>query len=127
MEIASGPAAVGKGGAAGRRSGAAGERRSLSAGPTRPRRPWSDRLTPMTSASFVYCERLARREAGNFYLAFRVLPGAQRRAMCALYAFMRVTDDISDGPGPTDEKRAHLADWRRRLDEALAGRFSHAL
>lgn len=77
--------------------------------------------------SFRYCERLARREAGNFYPAFRILPAAQRRAMCALYAFLRVTDDLSDEPGTVDGKRAALADWRCRLDRALAGEFSHPL
>src|SRR5262245_6245087 len=77
--------------------------------------------------SYVYCERLARREAGNFYHAFRVLPRNQRRAMCALYAFMRVTDDLSDGPGLPAAKRGHLDDWRKRLDLALAGTHTHAL
>jgi phytoene synthase len=77
--------------------------------------------------SYAYCERLARREAGNFYHAFRLLPRPQRRAMCALYAFMRVADDLSDGPEPVPEKRVLLDDWRRRLDAALAGSFSHPL
>ena len=52
---------------------------------------------PSLSASYAWCERLARRQAGNFYHAFRLLPAAQRRAMCALYAFMRVSDDLTDG------------------------------
>ena len=46
--------------------------------------------------SYAYCERLARREAGNFYHAFQILPRSQRRAMSALYAYMRVTDDLAD-------------------------------
>ncbi len=77
--------------------------------------------------SYAYCERLARREAGNFYHAFRVLPRDQRRAMCALYAFMRVTDDLSDGPGLPAAKRGQLDDWWKRLDQALAGVDSHRL
>ena len=77
--------------------------------------------------SYAYCERLARREAGNFYHAFRLLPADQRRAMCALYSFMRVADDLADGPGPSEEKRRPLQDWRRRLDEALEGAYSHPL
>jgi phytoene synthase len=77
--------------------------------------------------SYAFCERLARREAGNFYHAFRLLPRPQRRAMCALYAFMRVADDLSDGPEPVPEKRALLDDWRRQLDRALAGSYGHPL
>src|SRR5689334_21796805 len=41
--------------------------------------------------------------------------------MCALYAYMRVTDDLSDGPGEPAVKRARLEDWSKRLDGALAG------
>ncbi|HEV3256516.1 MAG TPA: phytoene/squalene synthase family protein [Gemmataceae bacterium] len=77
--------------------------------------------------SYAYCERLARRQAGNFYHAFRVLPGPQRRAMCALYAFLRLTDDLADGPGPSSDKRAYLAHWRRQLTAALAGHNPHRL
>jgi len=77
--------------------------------------------------SYAYCERLARRQAGNFYHAFRVLPGRQRRAMCALYAFLRHTDDLADGPGSAADKRAPLADWRRQLTSALSGHDHHCL
>jgi 15-cis-phytoene synthase len=77
--------------------------------------------------SYAYCERVARREAGNFYHAFRLLPRPQRRAMCALYAFMRVADDLSDGPETIPEKRTLLDDWRRQLHQALAGTYTHRL
>lgn len=77
--------------------------------------------------SFSYCERLARQQAGNFYHAFRVLPGPQRQAMCALYAFFRLTDDLSDEPGAVLDKRLALIDWRQRLDQALNGSYSHPL
>ncbi|HZV03703.1 MAG TPA: phytoene/squalene synthase family protein [Gemmataceae bacterium] len=79
------------------------------------------------SASFAWCERLARRQAGNFYHAFRLLPTAQRRAMCALYAFMRVADDLTDGPEALAEKSQSLEDWRRQFDAALAGVYYHPL
>jgi phytoene synthase len=84
-------------------------------------------MTPTVARSYAYCEQLARREAGNFYHAFRLLPRPQRLAMCALYAFMRTADDLSDGPGSTAEKRILLKDWRRQLDLALAGNFNHRL
>ncbi len=75
--------------------------------------------------SYAYCERLARREAGNFYHAFRILPRDQRRAMCAVYAFLRIADDLSDGSGPAPERRAALEAWRRQLGDALAGTYAH--
>lgn len=76
--------------------------------------------------SYRHCEDLARRTAGNFYPAFRVLPREQRLAMCALYAFMRITDDLADEPDPLDNKRRKLAAWRQWLHRALAGEFHHS-
>jgi phytoene synthase len=42
--------------------------------------------------------------------------------MCALYAFLRRTDDLADAPGPPREKASALESWRRGLDDALDGR-----
>jgi phytoene synthase len=75
--------------------------------------------------SYRFCEALTRREAGNFYPAFRLLPAPQRRSMCALYAFMRIADDLSDEPGPIDLKREQLHRWRDALRQALAGHYRH--
>jgi len=69
--------------------------------------------------SWRYCERVARRRARNFYYSFLALPAEKRRAMCALYAFMRECDDRSDGAGASLEK---LAEWRSQLEAALGGR-----
>jgi 15-cis-phytoene synthase len=84
-------------------------------------------MTPSLSRSYSYCERVARREAGNFYLAFRVLPREQRLAMCALYAFLRIADDLSDGPQPPEVKRQLVDAWRQRWQAALDGKYSHRL
>ncbi len=75
---------------------------------------------PVT-ASYAHCRRVARRAARNFYYGFRLLPPAKGDALCALYAFMRRADDLSDEPGPLEQKRAALAAWRAALDCALAG------
>src|SRR5947209_18041722 len=84
-------------------------------------------MTRALAASYGYCERVARREAPNFYPAFRVLPGSQRRAMCALYAFLRVTDDLIDGSGTAAQKQAAIAAWRNDFTRAMAGDYSHPL
>lgn len=82
-------------------------------------------MTPALARSYRFCEDIARREAGNFYPAFRLLPRPQRRAMCALYTFMRIADDLSDEPAPVAVKRAQLADWRSGMHAALAGHYGH--
>lgn len=71
--------------------------------------------------SYEYCRRVARRRAKNFYYSFVLLSRPQRRAMCAIYAFMRYCDDLSDEPGAT---RAAIERWREEMEDALAGRFS---
>jgi phytoene synthase len=71
--------------------------------------------------SYEYCRRVARRRAKNFYYSFILLSRPQRRAMCAIYAFMRYCDDLSDEPGAT---RAAIERWRAEMEDALAGRFS---
>jgi phytoene synthase len=73
------------------------------------------------SASYSQCREFARRTARNFYYSFLVLPRAKRRAMCALYAFLRRTDDIGDSARPVQERRRELDEWRRQLDATLAG------
>jgi phytoene synthase len=71
------------------------------------------------AASYEYCVAVARARAKNFYYSFLVLPERKRLAMCAVYAFMRECDDLSDEDGATRER---LADWRGQFDAALAGR-----
>jgi squalene synthase HpnC/squalene synthase HpnD len=71
--------------------------------------------------SYAECNRIARAARSSFYLAFFGLPKQKRNALCALYAFMRLVDDVSDDPGDLDSKRRGLARWRLLLDEAVAG------
>jgi phytoene synthase len=71
--------------------------------------------------SYRFCAALSRREARNFYYAFLLLPRSRRRSMCALYAFMRHTDDLADEPGTPEAKARALDAWRQALDAALAG------
>ena len=73
--------------------------------------------------SYQYCRRLARSRAKNFYYSFLLLSPAQRDAICAVYAFMRRCDDLSDEPaeGGAAEARLALEEWRRGLHLALDG------
>ena len=75
-----------------------------------------------TDRSYEYCRRVARRRAKNFYYSFVLLSRPQRNAMCAIYAFMRYCDDLSDEPGAT---RAAIDQWRAGMEEALEGRFGN--
>ena len=73
--------------------------------------------------SYQACRGLARRSRSNFYPCFVGLPPEKRRAMDALYAFMRHTDDLADDPLPAELRRQSLSKWRAALAAALQGRF----
>jgi len=78
--------------------------------------------------SYQESNRIARAAHSNFYLAFYGLPKDKRNALCALYAFMRLVDNVSDEPGGLESKRRGLARWRALLDEADAGNTTgHAI
>lgn len=65
-----------------------------------------------TTAAYAFCRGIARREAKNFYWAFRVLPRQKSDAMCAIYAFMRRADDISDDESKSLEaRRQEMTVW----------------
>jgi phytoene synthase len=65
-----------------------------------------------TTEAYRFCREVARREAKNFYWAFRVLPKHKSDAMCAVYAFMRRADDISDDESkPVEARRIEMAAW----------------
>jgi phytoene synthase len=70
------------------------------------------------SNSYAYCRRITRARAKNFYYSFVLLSTEQRNAMCAMYAFMRFCDDLSDEPGAT---AAAMQNWRASLERALNG------
>jgi phytoene synthase len=75
------------------------------------------------AASYEHCRRVAKSRARNFYYSFVLLPKAQRNAICALYAFMRRCDDLSDEPPGATPPREAIEAWRAELDAALEGRF----
>ncbi len=72
--------------------------------------------------SYTQCERIARDRARNFYYAFLLLPSQKRAAMCAVYAFMRYCDDLSDDLNDGSGAAAQAIDqWEQHLRRALAG------
>lgn len=72
--------------------------------------------------AYTICREIAKREAKNFYYAFRVLPRHKSDAMCAIYAFMRRADDIADDESlPIDERRTTMKHWVESWRAARAG------
>lgn len=73
--------------------------------------------------AYAVCRGIARRSAKNFYYGFLVLPSEKRNALCAVYAFMRHADDISDDPGlDRDQKRQKLGEWLEAANQVFSGK-----
>lgn len=68
--------------------------------------------------SYAHCRDVAKRRAKNFYYSFVLLSPEKKNAMCAIYAFMRYCDDLSDEPGAT---HSAMDRWRDALTAAFAG------
>ncbi len=71
--------------------------------------------------SYTHCRNVARTRARNFYYSFVLLSKEQKDAMCAMYAFNRFCDDLSEA---SDASRAAIERWRTELADALQGRYS---
>jgi 15-cis-phytoene synthase len=84
--------------------------------PAVPRTPVPVSDSVALQRAYAYCESLIAEHGRTFYLASSLLPADKRRAIRALYAFCRVTDDIVDRPERNAEEA--LAAWRREVISA---------
>jgi len=83
--------------------------------------PWTP-APPQLVMAYSVCKGITRMAARNFYYAFLVLPRRKREALCAVYAFMRRCDDITDNPKISlSERRQQLETWLDALHRAQQG------
>jgi phytoene synthase len=72
--------------------------------------------------AYAVCRGIARSQAKNFYYGFLPLPDEKRNALCAVYAFMRHADDISDDASRSvPERRMALNSWLAEWHAVAAG------
>ena len=73
--------------------------------------------------SYRYCREVAKERAKNFYYSFVLLDNPRRDAMCAIYAFMRHCDDLSDDPKIANPVliQQNISLWRAEMDRSLKG------
>jgi phytoene synthase len=76
----------------------------------------------LVAEAYKVCNEIARRQARNFYYSFVALPRPKRDAICAVYAFMRHADDLSDDESrPIPRRRVDLDNWLAEWRAAAAG------
>ena len=70
------------------------------------------------NSAYDYCARITRKSSRTFHMASLLLPKDKRRAVQALYAFCRSTDDLVDETHDLAQSETVLANWRARLNSA---------
>ncbi len=83
--------------------------------------------TERLAESYRYCEHVAKTQAKNFYYSFVTLPPDRKAAMCAIYAFMRYSDDVSDEAAADRSKSDEMRVWRAALEAAFEGEYGDSL
>ena len=79
----------------------------------------------LVAPSQAFCRELTRAQARNFYYGLKLLPEPKRSAMYALYAWMRLADDIADddtGARSPEQRLADLALFQAQTHGALTAR-----
>lgn len=61
--------------------------------------------------SYKACHQVTRERAKNFYYGIKLLPQEKRDSLCAVYAFFRQSDDLSDDEQITN-KAERLQRWK---------------
>src|SRR5690606_1012183 len=80
--------------------------------------------TSLIESSFKYCEKIAKQHYENFPVGSFLVPADKRKYVCAIYAFARYADDISDSAEDSLEvKLTELNTLDKELDAIYSGNF----
>jgi len=80
---------------------------------------------PSLEESREYCRRLARTHYENFSVATWFLPKKLRQDFLNVYAYCRISDDLSDEVGDAAASLLLLDEWQSQLDACYAGNPRH--
>ncbi len=68
----------------------------------------------LLAKSYDFCRKLTRERAKNFYYGIQLLPQTRRDSLCAVYAFFRVSDDLSDNEA-LENRTLRLNAWKQAI------------
>jgi 15-cis-phytoene synthase len=73
------------------------------------------------SEAYEICRHITAKYAKTFYLGTKLTSPPKRRALWALYAWCRRTDELVDGVHAETTTTQTLIDWENQLEAAFAG------
>ncbi|MBT9329792.1 squalene synthase HpnC [Paracidobacterium acidisoli] len=81
--------------------------------------------TPTLEEARAWCRRLTETHYENFHVASWFLPKKLRPHFHSIYAYCRISDDLGDEVGNTQQSLALLDLWGRELDACYRGEVRH--
>ena len=71
--------------------------------------------------AYEYCRLITAEYAKTFYLGTLLMPKEKRKAIWAIYAWCRNTDELVDGAGAALTTDSTLIDWEQKLKSTFEG------
>ena len=94
-----------------------------SAVPLAPAAATDEAQAALLEEAYEACRYITEQYAKTFYMGTKFFSPEKQRAVCAVYAWCRRTDDIVDKPRKDmSSLRTELADWRRRTQGIWEGK-----
>lgn len=81
--------------------------------------------TPSLAEAQAYCKQLCEAHYENFHVASWFLPQRLRPHFHSIYAYCRISDDLGDEVGDTQQSLALLDFWNQELDACYDGIARH--
>ena len=79
------------------------------------------RMLASIEDAYEICRQITAQYAKTFYLGTLLMPDAKRRAIWAIYAWCRRTDELVDGAEATSTTPETLDRWEEQLEALFAG------
>jgi phytoene synthase len=79
------------------------------------------KMLASTEAAYELCRQITAEYARTFYLGTLLMPDEKRRAIWAIYAWCRRTDELVDGPRARLTTPETLDLWEQQLEQIFAG------
>ncbi|MEQ9095188.1 MAG: phytoene/squalene synthase family protein [Phycisphaerales bacterium] len=73
------------------------------------------------TTSTMFCRQITAQAGSSFAVGIRLTPARCRDAMHAVYAWMRLADDIADAQAPAGQRAAMLDRFEARTEAAFSG------
>ena len=74
-----------------------------------------------TEEAYEICRQITAEYAKTFYLGTLLMPKEKSRAIWAIYAWCRLTDELVDGDKAQYTTKETLAEWEQQLESVFAG------